>query len=62
MTEELYEVKSMPKNIKLDLPIHIAFCVYQYAKLKMLEFHFDFVVKYIDERKFQLCYTGTTTF
>ena len=42
ITEETYEVQSCKKTIKLNLPIQVGFFVYQYAKLRMLEFYYDF--------------------
>ena len=36
------------KTIKYDLPFHIGFLVYLYAKMKMLEFYCDFLDKYLD--------------
>ncbi len=50
------------KAIKLDLPLHIGFFVYQYAKLKMLAFYFDFLDFYVDRSDFQLCEMDTDSF
>jgi Asp-tRNA(Asn)/Glu-tRNA(Gln) amidotransferase B subunit len=41
--EDLYEVSKTKKSISMNLPIQIGFFVYQYAKLRMLEFYYDFV-------------------
>ena len=41
ITEDTYEVESCKKNIKLNLPSQIGFFVYQYAKLRMLQFYDD---------------------
>ena len=41
------------KTIKYDLPLHIRFFVYQYAKMKMVEFYYDFMDKYLDGRDYQ---------
>ena len=41
ITEDTYEVESCKKNIKLNLPSQIGFFVYQYAKLRMLQFYYD---------------------
>ena len=43
LTDDLFEVQ-----LKLDTPIVIGFSILQYAKLRMLEFYYDFVLKYID--------------
>ena len=50
---DLFEVELQPKTVKNDLPIQIGFMVYQYAKLKMLEFTFDFLDKFY--RSARLC-------
>ena len=52
--EDSNEVEMKKKIIKLDLPLHIGFFVYQYAKLRMLEFYHDFLLKYVDDRKIEL--------
>ena len=54
-----YEVQSCKKTIKLNLPMQIGFFVYQYAKLRMLQFYFDFLDKYLDRRDFQYCEMDT---
>ena len=37
-----YEVEKTKKKINLDLPIHIGVFILNYAKLRMLEFCYDF--------------------
>ena len=44
---DLYEVKSLKKHVTFDLPIQIGMYVYFWAKLKMLEFVYDCIKKYI---------------
>ena len=43
VAEDAYEVTSYKARVTYDLPHHIGFFVYQYAKLRMLEFYYDFV-------------------
>ena len=43
VTADAYEVTSSKARVTYDLPHHIGFFVYQYAKLRMLEFYYDFV-------------------
>lgn len=62
LTEDTYEVELSKKTIKLDLPLHIGFFVYQYAKLKMLSFYYDFLDIFLDRRDFQLCEMDTDSF
>ena len=45
--EDAYEVTSSKARVTYDLPLHIGFFVYQYAKLRMLEFYYDFVDRYV---------------
>ena len=39
--------------------MQIGFFVYQYAKLRMLQFYFDFLDKYLDRSDFQYCEMDT---
>ncbi|XP_078681482.1 uncharacterized protein LOC144916278 [Branchiostoma floridae x Branchiostoma belcheri] len=59
VTENFYEVQSSKSIIKLDLPLHIGFMVYQYAKLRMLQFYFDFMLEFVDVSDFQYCEMDT---
>ena len=47
VAEDAYEVTSSKARVTYDLPLHIGFFVYQYAKLRMLEFYYDFVDRYV---------------
>ena len=53
VSDDLYEVKMAKRTIKEDLPLQIGLFVYQYAKLRMLQFYFDFLDKYVDRSDFQ---------
>ena len=59
ITDNTCEVTSLLTVVTYDLPIQIGFMVYQYAKLKMLMFYYDFLTKYINRRDFQLCEMDT---
>ena len=52
--ENLYEIESAKGRVKWNLPLQIGFFTYQYAKLRMLEFYYDFLDKYIDRKDFQM--------
>ena len=54
-----YEVDMTKKSIWMNLPIQIGFFVYQYAKLRMLEFYYDFLIKFIHTSDFQMCEMDT---
>ena len=51
--DDVYEVTMAKKILTLDLPSQIGFFVYQYAKLRMLEFYYDFLDKYVDRSDFE---------
>ena len=53
LPDDMYEIEMSKKVIKYDLPLQIGFFVYQYAKLRMLAFYFDFVDKYLNREDFQ---------
>lgn len=53
LPEGVYEIKSAKKRVKLDLPIQIGFFVYQYAKLRMLEFYYHCIDKYLDRESYE---------
>ena len=59
ITEDTFEVQSCKKSIKLNLPIQVGFFVYQYAKLRMLQFYYDFLDKYLNRSDFQTCEMNT---
>ena len=59
ITEDTYQVESCKKSIKLNLPIQVGFFVYQYAKLRMLQFYYDFLDKYLERADFQMCEMDT---
>ena len=56
---EGYEFRFKKTSFKQSLPIHIGFQVYQLAKLRMLEFYYDFMDYYIDRSDFQYCMMDT---
>ena len=51
--EKTYEITFTKREIKRDLPLQIGVAVYHLAKLRMLEFYYDFIDKYIDREDFQ---------
>ena len=57
--EQIYEVTMRKKKIDLDLPLQIAFFVYCYAKLRMLEFYYDFIDVYLDRKDYEYCEMDT---
>ena len=55
----VYEADMMKKSTSLNLPLQIGFFVYQYAKLRMLEFYYDFLMRFIHPSTFELCEMDT---
>lgn len=53
LSDGVFELKSAKKRVKMDLPIQIGFFVFQYAKLKMLEFYYRLVDTYLDRKDYQ---------
>ena len=48
-----YKVEKMKQRIILDLPIHLGVFILNYAKLRMLEFYYDCVDKYLSREDFE---------
>ena len=48
-----YEMEKTKQKINLDLPIHIGVFILNYAKLRMLEFKYDCVDKYLSHENFE---------
>ena len=51
---QAYELESRQPRITVRRPFQVGIAVYQLAKLRMLEFYYDFLDKYIDRRDFEL--------
>ena len=47
------EVELVKARQKLNLPIQIGYAILQYAKLKMLEWYYDFLVEFVDRSDFE---------
>ena len=54
-----YEVEKSKKKINLDLPIHLGVFILNYAKLRMLEFYYDFLDYYLHREDFEVLETDT---
>ena len=55
VTEDPYGIEVNKSVVKYILPFHIGFFVNQYDKLRMLQFYYDFVDKYVERPLFQYC-------
>ena len=54
LPDHVFEIEMKKKSITFDLPIQLGYYILQYAKLRMLEFYYDFLDFYIDRSKFEL--------
>ena len=57
-----YETKTRIRTVQIKRPYQFGIAVYQLAKLRMLEFYYDFLNKCIDRSDFELCYMDTDSF
>ncbi len=57
--QKIFLVFSSKEKIKMGAPIQVGCAVYDLAKLRMLEFYFDFIDKYIDRSDFVYCQMDT---
>ena len=53
VTDELFELEMAKKTISLDLPVQLGYHILQLAKLRMLQFYYDFMCKFCDARDFE---------
>ena len=51
---QAYELESRKRRITIRRPFQVGIAVYQLAKLRMLEFYYDFLDRYFDRRDFEL--------
>ena len=56
---EAYELESRKARITIRRPFQVGIAVYQLAKLRMLEFYYDFLDRYIDRKDFELIQMDT---
>ena len=59
LADNCYEVESFKRKIVMDVPIQLGYFVLQYAKLRMLEFHYDCIDVLLDRSCYQLMETDT---
>ena len=54
-----YEMKTRKRRVNITRLYQCGIAVYQLAKLRMLEFYYDFLDKYFDRRNFELLQMDT---
>jgi hypothetical protein len=59
LSAKTFEVEMSKKTIRLDLHMQIGCFAYQYAKLRMLEFYYDFMDVFVDRSNLQYCAMDT---
>ncbi len=59
IVKDFYEIEMEKKRVTVDIPIVLGFAILQYAKLRMLQFYYDCLDRFIDRRDFQLCEMDT---
>ena len=56
-----YEIKELKRNVMIKRAYQCGIAVLQLAKLRMLEFYYDFLDKYFSRQDFELRYVDTDT-
>ena len=62
INEGVFEVRQRKKKVTITRPFQCGIAVYQLAKLRMLEFYYDFLDKFCDRRDFELIQMDTDSF
>ena len=57
--EEYYEIEKDKKSLRMNLPIQIGYFILQYAKLRMLQFYYDFMLKFVNRNDVEYCEMDT---
>ena len=57
--EEYYKIEKDKQSLRMNLPIQIGYFILQYAKFRMLQFYFDFMLKFVSPENFQYCEMDT---
>ena len=62
INEGVFEVRQRKKQVTITRPYQCGIAVYQLAKLRILEFYYDFLDKFCDRRDFELIQMDTDSF
>ena len=57
--EDIFEIESFKRRHVFDLPLHLGVFTYQYAKLRMLQWQYDFMQKYLPSSTYELAEMDT---
>ena len=59
ISEDCCEISMLPNKVNMNVCLHIGFSILQLSKLKMLDFYYNCLNKYADNRKFNIVYQDT---
>ena len=59
VVDDAYEIEMRKRTVAYKLPVHVGFFVLQYAKMRMLQFYYDFIDRYMERPLFQYCEMDT---
>ena len=55
VVDDAYEIEMSKRTVTYTLPVHVGFFVLQYAKMRILQFYYDFINRYVERPLFQYC-------
>lgn len=53
LDENIFDIEKAKQRITLNLPVQLGYFILQYAKLRMLQFYYDFLDKFVDRSDFE---------
>ena len=59
VVDDAYEIAMNKKTVTYALPVHVGFFVLQYAKMRMFQFYYGFIDRYLERPLFQYCEMDT---
>ena len=59
---DAYKIESRRNKVTINRPFQVDIVVYQLAKLRMLQFYYDFLDYYLDRRDYELIQMDTDSF
>jgi hypothetical protein len=59
ISEDVVEMSFLPSKVVQNVPIQIGNAIFQYSKLRMLEFKYNCLDKYVDNSDYEMCYMDT---
>ena len=59
VVDDANEIEMKKKTVTYTMSIHVGFFVLQYAKMRMLQFYYEFIIRYLERPHFQYCEMDT---